>query len=158
MTGTLAGVFEPSPTTPQIVIEIAFYRALWRSSMTGWWQIVVPPQPFVKRAIFWACVWFAIGALTLILRVLEIAPSYVFAGLIGAAFLISVFGYLHRTRMERFWDVIGSHWDKAGVTHAIFAPDGVELSDDVSQRQMTWLALMASRGGGASQCFAWEFR
>jgi len=126
-----------------IIVTVTYERALWRTAMTGWWQSVVPPAPFVQRAIFWAVVWFAIGALTLGLSAAGIGPEFVFAGLIGAAFLIGVFGYLQRTRMSRFWDVIGSHWDKAGTTHASFDATGVELRDAVSTRQMSWAAIDA---------------
>ena len=45
--------------------------------------------------------------------------------------------------MSRFWDVVGSHWDKAGQTEASFGPDGVTLQDAVSTRQMTWAAIDA---------------
>lgn len=132
-----------------IRVTIAYDRALWRSAMSGWWQSVVPPEPFVKRAIFWAIVWFTVGVLTLGLSAAGIAPSYVFAALIGAAFLIGVFGYLQRTRMGRFWDVVGTHWDKAGKTVAVFGPDGVTLTDNVSRRVLKWAAIdaIASRKG-----------
>ena len=103
----------------------------------------VPPAPFVQRAIFWAGIWFGIGVLTLILSLLDIAPSFVFAGLIGDAFLIGVFGYLQRTRMGRFWDVIGTHWEKAGETRAVFGPMGILLSDAVSQRNLFRVAIDA---------------
>jgi hypothetical protein len=129
-----------------IRVTIAYDRALWRRAMTGWWQSVVPPAPFIQRAIFWAVIWFAIGVLTLGLNAAGITPSYVFAGLIGAAFLIGVFGYLQRTRMGRFWDVVGSHWDKAGTTEAIFGPDGVTLTDAVSRRVLKWAAIDAIAG------------
>lgn len=136
----------PEPAGKTITVRISYDRALWRRAMTGWWQSVVPPAPFVKRAIFWAGVWLAIGALTLVLSLLDIAPSYVAAGLIGAAFLIGIFGYLQRTRMERFWDVIGTHWDKAGETEAVFGPDGMSLTDDVSHRTLAWTAIDAISG------------
>ncbi len=124
-----------------ITVRIAYDRKLWRRAMTGWWQSVVPPAPFVKRAIFWAVVWFLIGVLTLVLGLLDIAPSYVGAGLIGAGFLVGVFGYLQRTRMERFWDVIGQHWDKAGEAVAVFGPEGMTLTDAVSLREMSWAGV-----------------
>ncbi len=129
-----------------ITVTFTYDRKLWRRAMTGWWRSVVPPDPFVKRAIFWAVVWFLIGALTLVLSLLDIAPSYVFAGLIGAAFLIGVFGYLQRTRMSRFWDVVGGHWDKAGETQAIFSAEGVVLTDNVSRRDLAWAAIDAVKG------------
>lgn len=124
-----------------ISLTIAYERALWRQAMTGWWRSVVPPEPFVKRVIFWAMVWFAIGALTLGLSAAGIGPGFVLAGLIGAAFLVGVFGYLQRTRMERFWDVVGTHWDRAGETEALFGPGGVTLTDEVSHRRMSWAAV-----------------
>ncbi|MCG6884403.1 MAG: hypothetical protein LJE62_11685 [Silicimonas sp.] len=129
-----------------IVLTIRYDRALWRRAMTGWWQSVVPPAPFVQRAIFWAVIWAAIGVLTMVLYALGIAPGYVAAGLIGAGFLIGVFGYLQRTRMGRFWDVIGAHWDRAGETEAVFGPEGVTLSDDVSRKEMSWAAIDAVKG------------
>ena len=129
-----------------IRVTIAYDRALWRSAMSGWWQSVVPPAPFVRRAIFWAVVWFTIGVVTLGLNAAGIAPSYVFAGMIGAAFLIGVFGYLQRTRMGRFWDVVGTHWDRAGETEAVFGPDGVTLTDNVSRRVLKWAAIDAVSG------------
>lgn len=129
-----------------ITLIFAYDRPLWRTAMTGWWRSVVPPDPFVKRAIFWAVVWFAIGILTLALSALNIEHSYVFAGLIGAAFLIGVFGFLQRTRMSRFWDIVGSHWEKAGETTATFSPDGLVLTDAVSRRELSWPAIDAIKG------------
>lgn len=129
-----------------VVVTVAYDRALWRRAMTGWWQSVVPPAPFLKRAIFWAVVWGLIGFLAMILTVVGLTPYYVFAGLIGAAFLIGVFGFLQRTRMDRFWDVIGAHWDRAGKTEAFFGPDGIALRDNVSRREMSWQAIDAIRG------------
>lgn len=129
-----------------IEVTVAYDRALWRRAMTGWWQSVVPPAPFFKRAIFWAIVWGLIGLLAMLLTAVGLTPYYVFAGLIGAAFLVGVFGYLQRTRMDRFWDEIGTHWDRAGETRAIFGPDGISLSDDVSHREMSWQAVDAIRG------------
>lgn len=133
-------------TSDSIEVTFTYDRPLWRSAMTGWWRSVVPPDPFVKRAIFWAVVWLLIGVLTLILSALSIGPSYVFAGLIGAAFLIGVFGYLQRTRMSRFWDIVGTHWDKAGATTARFNAEGVFLTDQVSRRDLGWDAIDAVKG------------
>lgn len=133
-------------TSDSIVLTFTYDRPIWRRAMTGWWRSVVPPDPFVKRAIFWAIVWFVIGILTLALSALDIGPSYVFAGLIGAAFLIGVFGYLQRTRMSRFWDVVGTHWDKAGATTASFNAEGVTLIDQVSHRSLSWAAIDAVKG------------
>lgn len=129
-----------------IVLRFRYERKLWRRAMTGWWQSVVPPAPFVQRAIFWAVVWAAIGILAMGITALGLTPYYVFAGLIGAAFLIGVFGYLQRTRMDRFWDVVGSHWDKAGETEAVFDPTGLTLTDDVSCREHRWAAIDAIKG------------
>jgi hypothetical protein len=114
--------------------------------MTGWWQSVVPPAPFLKRAIFWAVVWGLIGVLAMVITAAGLTPYYVFAGLIGAAFLIGVFGYLQRTRMDRFWDEIGTHWDRAGATEASFGPDGIILSDQVSRRALFWSGVDAISG------------
>ena len=129
-----------------IMVTVAYDRALWRRAMTGWWQSVVPPAPFMKRAIFWAVVWGLIGLLAMILTAVGLTPYYVFAGLIGAGFLIGVFGYLQRSRMDRFWDVIGAHWDKAGETEAFFGPEGLALRDRVSRREMSWRAVDAIKG------------
>lgn len=130
----------------EIEVMIAYDRALWRRAMTGWWQSVVPPAPFVKRAIFWAVVWGLIGTLAAIVTAAGLTPYYVLAGLIGAAFLIGVFGFLQRTRMDRFWDVVGTHWDKAGETRAVFGPEGIVLTDSVSRRDMSWQAVDALKG------------
>ena len=61
----------------------------------------------------------------------------------GAGVLIAVFTYLQRTRMARFWDVIGGHWDRAGATRAEFGPEGVTLTDDVSRRALDWAGIDA---------------
>lgn len=127
----------------KISVTFSYDRALWRRAMTAWWQSVVPPAPFVNRVVFWAVVWALIGLLTLALTALGLSPAFVFAGLIGAAFLIGVFGYLQRTRMERFWNVIGAHWDRAGETRAEFGPEGVCLIDSVSRRELRWGAIDA---------------
>ena len=129
-----------------ITLTFSYDRPLWRSAMTGWWQSVVPPVPFLQRAFFWAVVWFAIGVLTLGLYTLGIGPRFVLAGLIGAAFLIGVFGYLQRTRMDRFWDVMGQHWDRAGQTEAVFGPHGISLTDEVSRRELSWGSVDAIAG------------
>lgn len=129
-----------------IRLTITYDRSLWRSAMTAWWQSVVPPAPFVQRAIFWAVVWIGIGVLTMALYAFGIGPGFVFAGLIGAAFLIGIFGYLQRTRMDRFWDEVGRHWLSAGATEATFGPGGISLTDQVSQRDLTWPAVDAIAG------------
>lgn len=130
----------------EIRLTLTYDRTMWRSAMTAWWQSVVPPAPFIQRAIFWAVVWGLIGILALVITAVGLTPYYVFAGLIGAAFLVGVFGYLQRTRMERFWDVVGRHWDKAGQTRAVFGPKGILLTDDVSRRDLQWEAVDAIRG------------
>ena len=130
----------------RIVLTIAYDRTFWRRAMKGWWQNVASPAPFVKRAIFWAFVWFGIGALALLPSVLNVAPSYVAAGMIGAAFLIGIFGYLQRMGIERFWDVVDAHWSKAGATEAVFGPDGMTLTDAVPRREFDWDAIDAVKG------------
>lgn len=127
----------------EIRLTIAYDRVLWRRAMTGWWRSVVPPAPFLKRAIFWAVVWGLIGLLAVGIAAIGLTPYYVYAGLIGAAFLVGVFAYLQRTRMERFWDVVGTHWDRAGETQAVFGADGITLTDAVSRREMSWAAVDA---------------
>ena len=131
-------------------VTITYGRALWRRAMTGWWQSVVPPAPFIQRAIFWAVVWAGIGMLAGAVTLWGLTPGHVVAGLVGAAFLIGVFVYLQRTRMARFWDVIGQHWDTAGETEAVFGPEGITLTDRVSRRDLTWAAVdaVASVRGG----------
>lgn len=126
-----------------VTVTFTYDRKLWRRAMTGWWQSVVPPTPFVQRAIFWAIVWFAIALLAGAVSLFGFPPGYVGAGLVGAGVLIAVFTYLQRTRMGRFWDVIGSHWDKAGETRADFGPDGVTLTDVVSKRMLQWAGIDA---------------
>ncbi len=136
--------------TEPLTVTITYDRKLWRRGMTGWWQSVVPPAPFAQRAIFWAVVWFVIAVLAGAVSIFGVTPGYVVAALVGAGLLVGVFTYLQRTRMSRFWDVIGSHWDQAGETHATFSPDGITLIDDVSRRELSWLAVDAIakvRGG-----------
>lgn len=140
-----------------IRVTIAYDRAIWRRSMSGWWQSVIPPAPFVKRAIFWAVVWALIGLLAMLITAAGLTPYYVFAGLIGGAFVVGVFGYLQRTRLERFWDVIGSHWDKAGATEAVFGPSGVVLTDAVSRREFDWPAIDAIKGVRGATVFRTGF-
>lgn len=126
-----------------LTVTITYDRKLWRRGMTGWWRSVVPTAPFTQRAIFWAVIWIGIAVLAGAVSLFGFTPGYVGAGLIGAGLLIGVFTYLQRTRMSRFWDVIGSHWDRAGVTQATFASDGITLVDDVSRRQLSWPAIDA---------------
>ena len=134
----------------EIVVRFTYERALWRRAMTGWWRSVVPSEPFLKRAIFWAVIWALIGVLALAIAAAGQSPYLMAAGLVGAGVLIAVFTYLQRTRMSRFWDVVGSHWDRAGETEAGFGPNGVTLIDDVSRRELEWSAIdaiMGVRGG-----------
>ena len=136
--------------TDPISVTFSYDRALWRRAMTGWWQSVVPPTPFVQRAIFWAVIWGAIAILAGVIRAFGLSPAYVLAGLIGAGLLVGVFAYLQRTRMSRFWDVVGQHWDRTGAMAATFGPTGVTLSDDISKRELGWPAIDAIapiRGG-----------
>ena len=133
-----------------ISVSFTYDRKLWRRAMTGWWQSVVPPAPFVQRAIFWAVVWFGVALLAGAVSVFGFPPGYVGAGLVGAGVLVAIFTYLQRTRMGRFWDVIGGHWDKAGETRADFGPEGVTLTDAVSRRELAWSgvdAVARVRGG-----------
>ncbi len=131
-------------------VTFAYDRALWRRAMTGWWQSVVPPTPFIQRALFWAVVWAGIGMLAGAVTLWGLTPYHVAAGLAGAGILLAVFVYFQRTRMARFWDVIGRHWDAAGETEAVFGPEGITLTDRVSRRDLTWAAVdavAAVRGG-----------
>ena len=133
-----------------INVAFTYDRKLWRRAMTGWWRSVVPNAPFAQRAIFWAVVWGAIGFLAGAITMFGLTPYYVLAGLAGAGMLIGVFAYLQRTRMARFWDVVGAHWDRAGETRAVFGPEGIALTDQVSQRELAWSAVDAVvpvRGG-----------
>ena len=131
--------------TDQIIVTCRYDRALWRRAMTGWWQSVVPPQLFVQRAIFWACVWFGVAVFAGFLGVAGLPPSLVLWILAGAGLMVAVFGYLQRTRMGRFWDEIGRHWDRAGETRIVFGPDGVEITDQVSHRRLDWDGIDAVR-------------
>ena len=133
-----------------VSLSFGYDRNLWRRAMTGWWRSVVPSAPFAQRVIFWAIVWFGIALLAGAITMFGLTPAYVLAGLVGAGCLVAVFAYLQRTRMSRFWDVVGQHWDRAGHTEAIFGPEGVMLQDDVSSRQLSWQAIDAIaivRGG-----------
>ena len=127
----------------EIAVTFAYDRKLWRRAMSGWWRSVVPPAPFMQRAIFWAVIWVTIGVFAGVIAVFGLTPYYVLAGLLGAAVLVAVFVYLQRTRMAQFWNVVGRHWDRAGETHAVFGPGGVTLSDAVSRRDLAWSAVDA---------------
>lgn len=134
-----------------ITLTYAYDRKLWRRAMTGWWQSVVPPAPFARRAIFWAVIWSAIAALAGAVTLFGLTPSHVGTGLLGAGLLIAVFAYLQRSRMARFWDVIGSHWEVAGQMRAEFNEDGVRISDNISTRTIRWDGIDAvSRVRGAT--------
>ena len=130
----------------EIEVQFTYERALWRRAMTGWWQSVVPPEPFFKRAIFWAVVWTVIGVIALIVVGTGQSPNLIVAGLFGAGVLIATFAYLQRTRMGRFWNVVGSHWDRAGKTEARFDAEGVLVADAVSKREFRWSAIDAIKG------------
>lgn len=130
----------------EITLRFSYERALWRRAMTGWWRSVVPPEPFIKRAIFWAVIWLCIGLVTLAIAATGQTPYLMAAGLIGAGILIVVFAYLQRTRMSRFWDIVGAHWDRAGEMEAGFDADGVTLQDSVSKRNLQWSAIDAIKG------------
>ena len=136
--------------TETVTVTFTYDRALWRRAMSGWWRSVIPPRPFLHRAITWAVIWLAIAVLAGAISHFGLTPTYVAAGLIGAACLVAVFTYLQRTRMARFWDIVGRHWDRAGATKAQFGPDGVILTDSVSHRELAWPAIDAVakvRGG-----------
>ena len=129
----------------RIVATVRYDRALWRRAMTGWWQSVVPPAPFVQRAVFWAVVWLCVGLFAGALGLAGLAPTLVLWCLAGAGLMVGVFAYLQRTRMSRFWDEIGRHWDRAGETEMAFGPDGIEMRDEVSRRSLGWDAVDAVR-------------
>lgn len=135
----------PEVDSDEIVVRIAYERAFWRRAMTGWWQSVVPPEPFARRILFWTVIWFGVGLFAIALSAAGLSPTLVLWCLGGAGLMVGVFGYLQHTRMERFWDEIGNHWDRAGETHATFGPSGIRLTDDVSQRHLTWAGLDAIR-------------
>ena len=44
-----------------ISLTITYERGLWRQAMTGWWRSVIPPEPFIKRAVIWAVIWGGVG-------------------------------------------------------------------------------------------------
>ncbi len=136
--------------TEPISLTFTYDRKLWRRAMTGWWRSVVPPTPFLQRAIFWAVIWLAIAVLAGTISHFGLSPTFVVAGLLGAGLLVAVFAYLQRTRMSRFWDVVGTHWDRVGATKATFTAEGVTLTDTVSRRELGWPAVdavAAVRGG-----------
>ncbi len=140
----------PGIEVDRIEVTVRYDRALWRRAMTGWWQSVVPPQPFAQRAIFWAVVWFGVGLFAGGLAIAGLPASLVLWVLAGAGLMVGVFGYLQRTRMGRFWDEIGRHWDRAGETRIVFGPAGVDITDQVSQRRLDWAgvdAIRAVQGG-----------
>ena len=133
-----------------IIVTFAYNRALSRRAMTGWWRSVVPPEPFLKRAIVWAVIWFVILGISLAVAAFGLTPWFVGAGLIGAGAVIASFTYLQRTRMSRFWDELGRHWDRAGETEVQINASGLAIRDNVSQRTLNWGAIdavKAVRGG-----------
>lgn len=133
-----------------IIVTFAYNRALSRRAMTAWWQSVVPPEPFLKRAIGWAVIWFVILGIALAVAAFGLTPWFVGAALIGAGAMIASFTYLQRTRMSRFWDELGRHWDHAGETEVRIDSSGLAIRDNVSQRTLSWGAvdaIKAVRGG-----------
>ncbi len=137
-------------TTHSITVTFAYDRALWRRGMTGWWQSVVPPEPFMKRAIFWVIIWFGVAIIALGLAAAGLTMLFAIAGLIGAGIMVASFAYLQRTRMSRFWDEIGRHWHCAGETQLTADVSGLAMEDEVATRKLSWPAVdavKAVRGG-----------
>ena len=132
-------------TTDSLTVTFAYDRALWRRAMTGWWQSVVPPVPFVRRAIFWAVIWLLIGLGALAVSAAGLSMLHVAFALFGAGVMVAAFAYLQRTRMSRFWDEIGRHWDRAGETRVTFDVAGLVVEDHVSTRRLSWDAVDAMR-------------
>ncbi|MEK6215756.1 MAG: hypothetical protein N2B03_00915 [Boseongicola sp.] len=131
-------------------VTFSYNRARSRRAMSGGWQSVVPPEPFLKRAIKWAVIWFGILGIALAVAAFGLTPWFVGAGLIGAGVMIATFTYLQRTRMSRFWDELGRHWDRAGETEVRLDASGLSIRDKVSQRTLAWDAVdavKAVRGG-----------
>ena len=142
--------FEDQVSDDAIIVSYRYDRALSRRAMSAWWQSVVPPEPFLKRAIVWAVIWFGILGIALAVAAFGLTPWFVGAGLIGAGVMIATFTYLQRTRMSRFWDELGRHWDQAGETEVRLDAGGLLIRDNVSQRTLTWVAVdavKAVRGG-----------
>lgn len=135
-----------SEAVEEIKFITTYNRPLFRRAMSAWWQSTVPPVPFVQRAIVWAVIWFLVGLVGLGLFATGYSPFLLVAGLVGAGVMVSSFAYLQRTRMGRFHDEIGRHWDKAGEVEMVFAPSGVLISDQVERREMGWDAIDAVRG------------
>ena len=136
-------------TENTITVTFAYNRALSRRAMSGWWQSVVPPEPFLKRAIIWAVIWFGILGIALAVAAFGLTPWFVVAGLIGAGVMVATFTYLQKTRMSRFWDELGRHWDHAGETAVRLDASGLAIRDNVSQRNLSWAgvdAVKAVRG------------
>ena len=133
-------------THDTITVTFAYDRALWRRGMTGWWQSVVPPEPFLKRAVFWAIIWFGVGLFALGLAAAGLTMFFAVAGLLGAGVMVASFAYLQRTRMSRFWDEIGRHWDRAGETRISASAVGLVIEDNVSTRRLSWSAVDSVKG------------
>ena len=149
-----SGPIEDQVSDDAIVVTFAYNRALSRRAMSGWWQSVVPPEPFLKRAIKWAVIWFVILGISLLVAAFGLTAWFVGAGLIGAAVMVCAFTYLQKTRMSRFWDELGRHWDHAGETEVRLDASGLAIRDNVSQRTLTWAAVdavKAVRGGTVSR-------
>ena len=133
----------------RIELRIVYERDAFRQALRAWWSSVVPPVPFLHRAISWAVFWMAVAVLAGVLAAFDVSPWYVLAGLIGAAVPVAVFAFLQRTRIGRFHEIIGRHWERAGVGSAVFDAEGVTLTDAVSRREITWNgidAIAAARG------------
>lgn len=124
-------------------VTFSYDRKMFRRALSGWWQSAVPPEPFLKRALIWAVIWFALGIGTMVLVALDLTPWFMGAALAGAGSLVLVVGVLQRTRMARFHDVIGAHWDKAGATEAEFSASGVVFRDAISKQSLGWPAINA---------------
>ncbi len=127
----------------RIKISWAHDTAVMRSSLNVWWQTVVPNPSISWRLIFWVLVWIGIFVAAIILGALGLDPAYALAGLAGVAVFIIGFFTLQRTRLTKFYKVLGMHWNEAGKTHASFGPEGVELRDNVSSRRHAWTGIDA---------------
>jgi len=134
--------------TDRIEATFGFDRRLFRRALTAFWFSAVPRASFRWRVTFWTILWFAllavIGGGTA-----QGVPWWQIGTVIGLGIGV-VLVVLQRSRMGRFYDVLGEHWTRTGEMTTRFDALGMRVSQTGSEMRFDWPAVDAMvkiRGG-----------